>query len=259
MKFLLTCLCAFCWKKTKMKHGARVVFCAKEEAAKEMEAELTTLGRENFLYVRCDVTREEDIKRLIEVTVERYGKIDCLINNAGWHPPEQTIDDTSAEDFRSLLNLNLIGYFLTAKYALPHLRKTKGNIINLSSLVGLIGQNSAIPYVATKGAITAMTKAMAVDESKHGVRVNGISPGNIWTPLWEELSGVSSNPEATIQGGQDAQLLGRMGTTEECAQAALYLASEGTFCTGVDLLLTGGAELNYACKNQTRPRSSIYH
>lgn len=242
-----------------VRHGAQVVFCAKEEAAKELEAELMTLGQGNVLYVRCDVTREEDIKRLIEVTVERYGKIDCLINNAGWHPPEQTIDDTSAEDFRSLLNLNLIGYFLTAKYALPHLRKTKGNIINLSSLVGLIGQSSAIPYVATKGAITAMTKAMAVDESRHGVRVNGISPGNIWTPLWEELSSASSNPEAMIQGGRDAQLLGRMGTAEECAQAALYLASEGTFCTGVDLLLTGGAELNYACKNQTRSRSSIYH
>ncbi|MEE6483036.1 hypothetical protein FKM82_013411 [Ascaphus truei] len=173
-------------------------------------------------------------------------------------PPEQTIDDTSAQEFRDLLNLNLIGYFLAAKYALPHLRKTQGNIINISSLVGIIGQKHAIPYVATKGAVTAMTKAMAVDESQYNVRVNGISPGNIWTPLWEELSSCSPNPDATIVEGKDAQLLGRMGTGQECGKAALYLATEGTFCTGIDLLLTGGAELNYANKNQQKGRSSIY-
>ncbi|XP_063798869.1 17-beta-hydroxysteroid dehydrogenase 14 isoform X3 [Pseudophryne corroboree] len=144
------------------------------------------------------------------------------------------------------------------QYALPYLRKTQGNIINISSLVGVIGQKHAIPYVATKGAVTAMTKAMAVDESRHNVRVNSISPGNIWTPLWEELSSHSTNPEAMILGGKDAQLLGRMGTSEECAKAALYLAAEGTFCTGIDLFLTGGAELNYANKNQQKTHSSIY-
>ncbi|XP_056400508.1 17-beta-hydroxysteroid dehydrogenase 14 isoform X2 [Hyla sarda] len=145
------------------------------------------------------------------------------------------------------------------KYALPHLRKTQGNIINISSLVGIIGQKHAIPYVATKGAVTAMTKAMAIDESQYNVRVNSICPGNVWTPLWEELSRHSSDPNAMILGGKDAQLLGRMGTTEECANAVLFLAAEGTFCTGIDILLTGGAELNYANKNQQEARSSIYH
>ncbi|KAM4652308.1 L-fucose dehydrogenase [Discoglossus pictus] len=242
-----------------VRNGANVVFCAKEEAAADFEKTLQESGSGTGLYVPCDVTKEEDIKRLIEETVKTHGRIDCLINNAGWHPPEQTIDDTSAHDFRDLLDLNLIGYFLTAKYALPHLRKTQGNIINISSLVGTIGQKHAIPYVATKGAITAMTKAMAVDESKYNVRVNSISPGNIWTPLWEELSSQTSNPEAMILGGKDAQLLGRMGTSEECAKAALFLAADGSFCTGIDLLLSGGAELNYANKNQQTERSSIYH
>ncbi|XP_069598829.1 17-beta-hydroxysteroid dehydrogenase 14 isoform X4 [Ranitomeya imitator] len=197
--------------------------------------------------------------KLIDETVKTFGKIDCLINNAGWHPPEQIIDNTSAQDFQDLLSLNLIGYFLTAKYALPHLRKTQGNIINVSSLVGIIGQKHAIPYVATKGAVTAMTKAMAVDESQYNVRVNSISPGNIWTPLWKELSSHSTDPDAMILGGKEAQLLGRMGTAEECASAALFLAAEGTFCTGIDILLTGGAELNYGSKTQQKTRSSIYH
>ncbi|MEE6483033.1 hypothetical protein FKM82_013411 [Ascaphus truei] len=241
-----------------VRNGANVVFCAKEAAASDLEMELKESGPGDCIYVSCDVTKEEDIVKLIEATLKTYGRIDCLINNAGWHPPEQTIDDTSAQEFRDLLNLNLIGYFLAAKYALPHLRKTQGNIINISSLVGIIGQKHAIPYVATKGAVTAMTKAMAVDESQYNVRVNGISPGNIWTPLWEELSSCSPNPDATIVEGKDAQLLGRMGTGQECGKAALYLATEGTFCTGIDLLLTGGAELNYANKNQQKGRSSIY-
>ncbi|CAH2319263.1 17-beta-hydroxysteroid dehydrogenase 14 [Pelobates cultripes] len=237
--------------KLFVKNGANVVYCSKEKAV-DLEMALKESGPGTGTYIPCDVTKEDEIKRLIEVTVKTHGRIDCLINNAGWHPPDQTIDDTSAQEFHDLLNLNLIGYFLTAKYALPHLRKTQGNIINISSLVGIIGQKYAIPYVATKGAITAMTKAMAVDESQYNVRVNSISPGNIWTPLWEELSSHSANPEDMVLGGKDAQLLGRMGTADECAKAALYLAADGTFCTGIDLLLTGGAELNYGNKNQQK-------
>ncbi|XP_077115652.1 L-fucose dehydrogenase isoform X2 [Ranitomeya variabilis] len=240
-------------------NGASVVFCSKEETPCDLEAELKSSGSGAAIYVPCDVTKEEEIKKLIDVTVKTFGKIDCLINNAGWHPPEQIIDNTSAQDFQDLLSLNLIGYFLTAKYALPHLRKTQGNIINLSSLVGIIGQKHAIPYVATKGGVTAMTKAMAVDESQYNVRVNSISPGNIWTPLWKELSSHSTDPDAMILGGKDAQLLGRMGTADECASAALFLAAEGTFCTGIDILLTGGAELNYGSKTQQKTWSSIYH
>ncbi|KAE8593981.1 hypothetical protein XENTR_v10019395 [Xenopus tropicalis] len=167
--------------KEFVKSGARVVFCSKDTEAKALENEIKAAGPGDCIYVCCDVTKEEDIKKLIEITVMNYGQIDCLINNAGWHPPEQTIDGTSADDFRDLLNLNLIGYFLTAKYALPHLRKTQGNIINISSLVGIIGQKHAIPYVATKGAVTAMTKAMAVDESRHNVRINSCWDG--WAQL----------------------------------------------------------------------------
>ncbi|XP_075694969.1 L-fucose dehydrogenase isoform X2 [Rhinoderma darwinii] len=193
-------------------NGASVVFCSKEETARDLETELKASGTGAAIYVSCDVTKEEEIKRLIDVTVKTYGKIDCLINNAGWHPPEQTIDNTTVQEFQDLLNLNLIGYFLTAKYALPHLRKTQGNIINISSLVGIIGQKHAIPYVATKGAVTAMTKAMAVDESQYNVRVNSISPGNIWTPMWNELSLLSTDPATMIEGGQDAQDVTRLST-----------------------------------------------
>uniref|UniRef100_A0A3P9KVL9 Hydroxysteroid (17-beta) dehydrogenase 14 n=1 Tax=Oryzias latipes TaxID=8090 RepID=A0A3P9KVL9_ORYLA len=232
-----------------VRNGAKVVFCALGEGD-TVEAELNRTGPGSCKFVRCDVTKEEDIKRLISSTVELHGHIDCLVNNAGWHPPHKPIDDTTAEEFRDLLNLNLVSYFLASKFALPYLRQRQGNIINISSLVGSIGQKDAVPYVATKGAIISMTKAMAVDESQYHVRVNCISPGNVMTPLWEELAAQTADAAAAVKMGENAQLMGRMGTEAECGLAALYLAADATYCTGIDLVLSGGAELNYGFKSQ---------
>ena len=118
--------------------------------------------------------------------------------------------------------------FVACQQALPYLRKTKGNIINMSSLVGSMGQLHATTYVATKGAITAFTKALAIDEAAHGVRVNSVSPGNIWTPLWKQAVDASSDPAKTRADGDAAQLMGRMGTIEEAGRLCLFLASEAT-------------------------------
>src|SRR6185436_20545043 len=115
--------------------------------------------------------------------------------------------------------------------------------INLSSLVGAMAQLYGSTYVATKGAVTAFTKALAVDEAAHQVRVNSVSPGNVYTPLWQEAIDASADPAATRAAGDAAQLLGRMGTLEEAGRLCLYLAAEATFTTGVDHILSGGAEL----------------
>jgi NAD(P)-dependent dehydrogenase (short-subunit alcohol dehydrogenase family) len=130
------------------------------------------------------------------------------------------------------------------------LRESKGNIINLSSLVGSMGQLYATTYVATKGAITAFTKALAIDEAAYGVRVNAVSPGNIFTPLWQEGINASDDPAQTRADGEAAQLLGRMGTIEEAGKMCLYIAADATFSTGTDFLLTGGAELAYGRKSR---------
>ncbi|XP_037055674.1 17-beta-hydroxysteroid dehydrogenase 14 isoform X2 [Peromyscus leucopus] len=148
--------------------GAQVVFCDKDEArGRALEQELV-----GTVFVPCDVTQEGDLQTLISETLSRFGRLDCVVNNAGYHPPSQWPEETSAQDFRQLLELNLLGTYTLTKLALPHLRKYRGNIINISSLVGTIGQSQAVTYVATKGAVTAMTKALALDESRHGVRVN---------------------------------------------------------------------------------------
>lgn len=235
-----------------VKAGAKVVFCARGvEDGKKLEKEVNDSGPGEGYFIKCDVSKEEDIKNLVEKTVEKYGRIDCLINNAGWHPPAgKTIDHTSVDEFRQLLDLNLVNYFLFCKFALPYLRKTKGNIINMSSLVAQIGQPGAVAYVASKGGITSLTRALAVDEAKYGVRVNSLSPGNVWTPLWDQLAHSTGDFEKNKKDGEEAQLLGRMGTLEESGQACLYLAAEATFTTGIDMLLSGGAELTYGKKTQ---------
>ncbi|HSL22453.1 MAG TPA: SDR family NAD(P)-dependent oxidoreductase [Vicinamibacterales bacterium] len=231
--------------------GSNVVFCSRHEAeGRAVEAEMNRAGPGSAHFVRADVSRVEDIRSVIDFAVQRFGRIDCLINNAGWHPPHKPIDEFSIDEFRSLLELNLVSYFAACKFALPHLRRVEGNIINMSSLVGSMGQLGATTYVATKGGISALTKALAVDEAAHGVRVNAVSPGNIYTPLWQEAIDAAPDPGQCRGDGEAAQLLGRMGTIEEAGRLCLYLAAEATFTTGVDHIISGGAELGYGRKSR---------
>src|SRR5215207_2824361 len=236
--------------------GARVVVCCNDEeegtaAARDLQDLARAEGRGEALFVYCDVRKEEDVRGLVETTAERFGRLDCLINNAGWHPPHKPIDDFPVEEFRALLELNLVSVFTACKLALPHLRPARGNIINMSSLVARIGQHHATTYVATKGALTAFTKALALDEAAHGVRVNSVSPGNIYTPLWQEAIDAAPDPGQCRLEGEVAQLVGRMGTAEEVGRLCLYLAAEATFTTGVDHVISGGAELGYGPKSRS--------
>ena len=231
--------------------GAKVVFCARtEQTGQRMANEVNQCGPGESRFVRCDVSKVEEIQHLIDSTVARYGRLDCLINNAGWHPSHRPIDDFSISEFRDLLELNLVSMFAACKFALPYLRQTQGNIINMSSLVGVMGQLYATTYVATKGAVTAFTKALAIDEAEHGVRVNSVSPGNIYTPLWQEAIDAASEPDECRTEGEVAQLLGRMGTIEEAGKLCLFIAAEATFTTGFDHVISGGAELGYGRKSR---------
>jgi NAD(P)-dependent dehydrogenase (short-subunit alcohol dehydrogenase family) len=229
--------------------GATVIVADRKEAeGRATTAMINAQGVGPAHFIQTDVTQTEDIQRLIETTVAQFGRLDCVINNAGSHPPHKPIDEFSFDEFRALLDLNVMSVFAACKFALPHLRRTQGNIINIASLVGTLGQLHATTYVATKGAVAAFSKALAIDEARHGVRVNSVSPGNIWTPLWQEAVDASSNPAQTKADGEAAQWLGRMGTPEEAGRLCLFLAAEASFTTGVDHLLTGGAEIGYGRK-----------
>src|SRR6476661_797652 len=223
--------------------GAKVVFCARNlDDGEALSGKLNSNGPGEATFVQCDVSSVDEIQSLINTTIEKHRRLDCLINNAGWHPPHKPIDDFSVEEFRDLLELNLVSIFTASKFALPYLRESKGNIINMSSLVATMGQHHATTYVATKGAITAFTKALAIDEAKHDVRVNSVSPGNVYTPLWQEAIDAAPDPKQCRNDGEAAQPLGRMGTIEEVGKLCLFIASEATFTTGVDHIISGGAE-----------------
>jgi len=110
----------------------------------------------------------DELEGLVAETVARFGRLDCLVNNAGWHPPHRPVDGFTVADFRLLLELNVVSLFALCRMALPHLRTTHGSIVNIASLVGTMGQRHATTYVATKGAVLAFTKALALDEAPHG-------------------------------------------------------------------------------------------
>ncbi len=229
--------------------GATVVFCSHQpEGGAELADAVTAAGPGRAVFTLCDVSIARDLEQMIREVGDSYGRIDCLVNNAGWHPPHKPIDDFTADEFRALLELNLVSVFVACRTALPWLRRTGGSIVNIASLVATIGQHHATTYVATKGGVLGLTKAMAVDEAGYGVRVNAVSPGNVYTPLWQEAIEQSPDPGRTRADGEAAQPLGRMGAPQEVARLCLFLAAEATFTTGADHFVTGAAELGYGRK-----------
>ncbi len=233
--------------------GAEVVFCGLEEGLGQAVAErVSTAGPGNARFVTCDVTRHDQLRAFVQTAVDATGRLDCLINNAGSHPPHRPIDDFSVDDFRAILELNLISLYAACKAALPWLRASRGSIVNIASLVATLGQRQATTYVATKGAVLSFTKALAIDEAANGVRVNAISPGNIYTPLWQEAIDAAPDPVQCRLDGERAQPVGRMGTPREVGLLCLYLAADATFTTGADHIISGGAELGYGAKTGSK-------
>ena len=234
--------------------GSRVVICARGlESGTALARELTEKGRGKCDFIQCDVSKPADIENLIAGTIDMHGRLDCLINNAGYHPTLKRIDDFTLDEFHAVVNTNLVSQWYASKCALPHLRRTKGSIINISSLVGEMGQEGATTYCATKGGITAFTKALAIEEAGSGVRVNAVLPGNIVTESRSEFIASRKDGPAIDRWVESLQVMGRSGTDWEVAQACLFLASEAAkFITGIALLITGGAELGYGVKHPAK-------
>ena len=233
--------------------GAHVVFCSNQpDGGTALAGEVSRTGPGRAEFAICDVADAAALTAFVEATGTRLGRLDCLVNNAGWHPPHRPIDGFTVDEFRALLDLNVISVFAACRAALPFLRRSKGSIVNIASLVATIGQLHATTYVATKGAVLAFTKALALDEAPH-VRVNAISPGNVDTPLWQEAVDAAADPARTRADGEAAQPMGRMATAEEVARLCLFLAAEATFTTGADHIIAGGAELGYGRKVHDGP------
>ena len=219
------------------KEGAKICCNSKSDSALKVVEKIEHSGGVAF-FSKGDVSVVEDAKKIAAETVERYGKLDILFNNAGIVIPGR-IDNTSPEEWDQTMAVNVRGPYLVSKFAIPHLKKTKGCIINNASVLALKGIRDRVPYTASKGAVLSMTRAMAIDYMEDGIRVNCISPGTIETPsLVERLSGFE-NPDAARDQFIARQPMGRLGTSEEIAEGVLYLAL-AEFCTGINLSVDGG-------------------
>jgi len=226
--------------------GLVAILARGREKGEAIAAEVSVAGPGRAIYIQCDVSEHEQINAAIEKTVDEFGRLDCIINNAGWHPPATTLDDMPIDEFESLLRLNFISTVAGSKYALPHLRKTKGTIINMASMVGILGQDKAAAYCSTKAAQVGFTKSLAVELGHEGIRVNAILPGNVDTPMMREWAGTLDDPQSALDRVSKLQVFGRMANSEEIGRIALFLATEdSSFLTGQAIEAEGGASLDY--------------
>ncbi|WP_261305286.1 SDR family NAD(P)-dependent oxidoreductase [Paenibacillus andongensis] len=225
--------------------GAAVIIADwNEQGASQLAEELTSSGYQ-VVAMKVDVSRDSDVRELVQETLHRFGQLDVLVNNAAVILPK-FVEEVEEEEWDRLFHINLKSVFLTVKHSLPYLRKTRGSVVNMASLNGLVGQKMNPVYAATKGGVVALTKALALDYAPDGVRVNCICPAGVSTPLLQHWIQEQDDPIATNQILNDMHPIGRPATSEEVAQAALFLASsQSGFITGVALPVDGGASLGY--------------
>jgi NAD(P)-dependent dehydrogenase (short-subunit alcohol dehydrogenase family) len=193
------------------------------------------------IFLRTDVRKAVECKRAVDETLRSFERLDILFNNAGVFYP-QTALECSEEEWDLQIDINLKGTFLMSKYALPPMMSQgRGVIINNSSGWGLVGGDRAVAYCASKGGVVLLTKAMAVDHGRQGIRVNCICPGDVDTPMLPEDAKLRGLDWKTYLAGCENRPMGRIGTPDEIAKAVLFLASDdSSFMTGAALVVDGG-------------------
>ena len=224
------------------KEGAKVVIAdILEDEGRQTEAEINETGGD-AIFIKLDVTQQSDWDAAIQRTVEQFGKLDVVVNNAGI-ASGYTIEDTTVEHWDQIMDVNAKGVFLGTKVAISQMLSQGGggSIINISSISGIVGQaRVSAAYNASKGAVRIFTKSAAVQYAKDGIRVNSIHPGGTVTPMTQQpLPGSERDDDDSVSS--PGIPLGRSAMPEEIAYGALYLASDdSSYVTGAELVMDGG-------------------
>jgi NAD(P)-dependent dehydrogenase (short-subunit alcohol dehydrogenase family) len=219
--------------------GARVAIAdVLDDAGKKTAQEIGP----NAAFWHLDVSKETEVKRVIEEVANKWGKLDILVNNAGISGVNKPTDEITEQEWDALMAVNVKGVFFCTKHAIPYLRKAGGgSIINLSSIYGLIGAGDVPPYHASKGAVREMAKNDAIIYAKDKIRVNSVHPGFIWTPMVENFAESTGQEEAARKALAALHPLGHIGEPDDIAWGIVYLAcDESKFVTGSELIIDGG-------------------
>ncbi|GAA3952034.1 SDR family oxidoreductase [Chitinophaga oryziterrae] len=222
--------------------GARVVVLSNDSIS--LADAMKELGVKHHGIV-CDVSVGEEVAEAIEETIQRFGRIDAIHNNAGIAAPSKPLHLTEEDEWDRLFEVNVKSIYLTTKYGLEALKLTQGSILNTSSLVADIGQENHAAYTGTKGAVNSLTKSMALDYARFNIRVNALAPAAVWTPLLREWNSEQDN-ESMEEYLAQIHPLGYCPEGDVIADAGVFLLSDkARFITGCILPVTGGAELGY--------------
>jgi NAD(P)-dependent dehydrogenase (short-subunit alcohol dehydrogenase family) len=225
--------------------GAAVALCDIDDRAGNAQAEEIRRAGQRCEYFHMDVTDWDSVQAQTEAVAGRFGRIDVLVNNAGYHNGKGLVSIT-VEEWDRLLALNLRSVFLCCKAAVPHLREAGGVIVNMASCAGLVGQPQAIAYSASKAGIIGFTKSLALELAAEGIRVNCVCPSNVDTPLMTAWIDSQPDPAAARKFMEGAQPIGRMASSDEIAKTVVFLASSwSSFMTGEAMVVDGGATLGY--------------
>jgi meso-butanediol dehydrogenase / (S,S)-butanediol dehydrogenase / diacetyl reductase len=224
--------------------GARVAVAALDNTKLE---EIRAMLGEEHLAIACDVSSNASVKEAIERTLKVYGRLDAIHNNAGLAEPAKALHDTTDAEWDNLMNVNLRGILHTTRHGLEALKATKGCILNTGSLVGSIGQDVHAAYAGTKGAVSAMTKSMALDYAPYGIRVNAVAPAAVRTPMLEKwIEDLGAGSSTMLNYVNRLHPLGPCPAGDVIADACVFLLCPmARFITGCVLPVGGGAELGY--------------
>jgi len=220
------------------KQGAKVVVSGRrEKEGQEVVGEIKALGGE-AIFVRTDVSKERDVKAMIERTLATFGRLDFAFNNAGIEQALTPLPDQTEETYDQIMDINVKGVWLSLKHEIPAMLKTGGGaIVNNASIAGLVGFATAPVYVASKHAVTGLTKSIALEYAKQNVRVNGVAPGAIETRMFRDFA-TTPDVRAMLENGHP---IGRIGQPEEVASTVVWLCSDGaSFITGQTFPIDGG-------------------
>jgi len=234
---------------TFAREGARVLVVDRDVDAAEQTVKLVLEEAGQALAHQADITSEDECRAIPEAALQAFDRIDVLHNNVGIVPGGAT-EQLPSETWRAGFDVNLTGMWMTCKYVLPHLRAQRsGAVVNISSMAGLMAGPQAIAYSTSKAAVNAMTRSLALEYAPHGVRVNGIAPGMVDTPMGVDrvARATGATREAVVAQRSATIPMGRQGTSWDIANAALFLASDDSaFVTGVVLPVDGGSTLGVA-------------